>query len=326
MKHIRMMIGAWVVLILLACGWPVPEVQGETAGMDGTAGNTPYSVYSRLHRITVGQELELPKDLVPLLFLLRHAGYTSDDGETVRVTGEGKVIGLRTGSATIYRGQSPVWWKLCSIKVQTKKTIYLTFDDGPSNNVTGEILDILDKYGIEATFFVVGQYVRAYPGLVTEIERRGNVIGIHSDSHRYDQIYRSESALMNDVRKLENRLAPLLVNPPSVYRFPAGSFEVTQRLGRESLKSLVWQLNQKGYRCFDWDASLGDSSGTKDSERMLNNFIRGIKGKSHVVVLAHDMGKMEKTPEAIEKIIRYCRDQGYVFDTLDNYPGQLLFR
>ena len=82
-----------------------------------------------------------------------------------------------------------------------KKRVYLTFDDGPSDN-TEEILDILKKYDVKATFFVVGNTSEHGQELLKRIVEDGHSIGIHSYSHKYSSIYDSEEAFFEDFNKI----------------------------------------------------------------------------------------------------------------------------
>ena len=83
---------------------------------------------------------------------------------------------------------------------ENKKIAYLTFDDGPSRTVTPQILDILAKYDIKATFFVVGKYAEKNPDILRRIYEEGHVIGNHTYSHNYNYIYKNVS---NFVRELD---------------------------------------------------------------------------------------------------------------------------
>ena len=84
-----------------------------------------------------------------------------------------------------------------------RKKVYLTFDDGPSP-YTNDILDILDDYGIKATFFVIGKEGEENQEAYRRIVREGHTIGMHSYSHKYSQIYSSKKAFAADLKKLQD--------------------------------------------------------------------------------------------------------------------------
>ena len=85
--------------------------------------------------------------------------------------------------------------------VDEEKTVYLTFDDGPSNR-TPEILKILDEYGIKATFFVIGKPDEQSQQWMRDIAAAGHTLGLHSYSHDYDKIYASVEAFLTDMEQL----------------------------------------------------------------------------------------------------------------------------
>ena len=286
------------------------------------------SELTRIERLTiqVGQEKKLDLKQVPLPVQMKTHGFSTDKNNIIRVDAAGRVVAVNPGEANVYEGNGPLRFKVAKVNIQAKKIIYLTFDDGPSRNITVKVLKILKKNHIKGTFFLVGQYVNYYPELVKKIDAQGEVIGIHSDTHIYQSIYKNNEALLRDVNTLDKKLNRILNKKTVLYRFPGGSTEVEQRLGAKNKKQLITTLNQKGYRCFDWDASLGDAGNNgKTVKKMLHNVQNEIKGKSRVIVLSHDMGLMKNTPAVIKNLIKYCKKEGYSFDTLDHYPGQKLF-
>jgi peptidoglycan-N-acetylglucosamine deacetylase len=286
------------------------------------------SWHPKIEKITiqVGQEEQLPPNQAPFPFQMESPEYSTDKNSPIDVDRTGRIVAVSPGEANVYEGAGPLRLKVAKVNIQAKKIIYLTFDDGPSKNITAQILKILNENQIKGTFFLVGQYVNYYPELVKKIDEQGEVIGIHSDTHIYKNIYKNNEALLRDVNTLEKKLYHILNKKTVLYRFPGGSTEVEQRLGAKNKKQIIQTLNQEGYRCFDWDASLGDSGNTgKTVEKMLQDVQKEIKGKSRVIVLSHDMGLMKNTPAVISGLIKYCRKEGYVFDTLDHYPGQKLF-
>jgi len=139
--------------------------------------------------------------------------------------------------------------------------IYLTFDDGPSSESTTKIIDILETYGIKATFFVLGSQAEQLPDMVRLISSKGHTVANHGYSHNYDTIYRSADAFMQDIGKCESILSNILDKPPvRIIRFPAGSaaVELDNNPGiRTSIKQL---LQAGGWRYFDWTVSLETQS------------------------------------------------------------------
>ena len=103
-----------------------------------------------------------------------------------------------------------------------QKKVYLTFDDGPSDH-TDEILDILKKNKVRATFFVVGKETEHAKKMYRRIILEGHTLGMHSYSHNYDQIYASVGAFSKDLMKLQKYLYDLTEVKSYIYRFPGGS-------------------------------------------------------------------------------------------------------
>ena len=103
-----------------------------------------------------------------------------------------------------------------------QKKVYLTFDDGPSDH-TAQILDILKKHKVKATFFVVGKETEHAKKMYQRIVLEGHTLAMHSYSHNYDQIYANVGAFSKDLMKLQKYLYDLTDVKPYIYRFPGGS-------------------------------------------------------------------------------------------------------
>jgi len=187
---------------------------------------------------------------------------------------------------------------------ETRK-VYLTFDDGPSTKVTTNILDTLEREQVKATFFIVSDRAAGREEVLKRIARDGHTIGVHSKSHRYSEIYASESSLLNDVRACADFIKKTTGVTPTVYRFPGGSFNHPER--RQLVKSA-------GYRIIDWNAVCGDEEIPNASpEALVRETVRTSQGKNPVVLLLHDSAPRKATAEALPEIIRYFKQQGCVF-------------
>lgn len=204
------------------------------------------------------------------------------------------------------------------------KTIYLTFDDGPSAN-TRVLLDELDKCGVKATFFV-------YPGsknaettkeLLVDIANRGHAIAIHTYSHDYKAIYQSVDTFLADMDKVNRFVYEATGIRPSIYRFPGGS---NNGRAKNVAADILNEMERRGFRAFDWNSSTQDAEGKKfTASELAKNAISTMSGRKRVIVLAHDGGGQKTTPYSVAEIVKYAKDNGYTFDTLDNSCGELLF-
>lgn len=101
-----------------------------------------------------------------------------------------------------------------------EKTVYLTFDDGPSGNTKG-LLNILDKYNVKATFFVVGYQIKGREDVLKDIVARGHTIGIHTDSHNYNKIYNSVDSYLDDFYSISKKSKKLQVKSLKFFAFRA---------------------------------------------------------------------------------------------------------
>ncbi len=190
-----------------------------------------------------------------------------------------------------------------------EKTVYLTFDDGPST-VTEDILDVLDQNGIKATFFVVGKCVEKYPEILKRAYNLGHSIGIHSYSHEYKKIYFNNSSLTEDINACQNAIKKIIPEyNGSIFRFAGGSFNL-----RQDFKDLVLSL---GYTYYDWNASTQDAEGVRYSpEQLCENAKKTSLNKNKIILLAHDGAGKNKTAQALPLIIDYYKNAGYTFKSL----------
>lgn len=202
-----------------------------------------------------------------------------------------------------------------------KKVAYLTFDDGPSKN-TAEILKILKNCNVKATFFVVGPLIEEDAIFLKDIVANGHSIGNHTYDHDYEDIYISENAFWNNYNKCQEYIKSNTGIECKIFRFPGGSFNhiVKRRNGSNFNKKLANRLTEMGVQYFDWDVDSGDGmSDTLSANTILNNVIKESSNKNSVIILMHDSIKKKSTIQALPFVIKFLKDQGYSFDTLDNY-------
>lgn len=196
------------------------------------------------------------------------------------------------------------------------KTIYLTFDDGPSIH-TEYLLDILKKYDVKATFFVVGN---TSPEILKRIVDEGHAIGAHSLTHNYKKIYSSQEGYFNDLNAILDVIENATGVRTSLIRFPGGSSNtVSKAYNIGIMGNLAKAVNEKGFTYFDWNVSSGDAGETKDTETIFNNITKGIEQFNVPVVLQHDTKKY--SIDAVENVILWAFEKGYEFDVLSpEYP------
>lgn len=192
--------------------------------------------------------------------------------------------------------------------VSTGKVIYLTFDDGPGP-YTDQLLDILAKYDVKATFFVLNA---SNISIVKRMADEGHSIGLHSTNHNYREIYTSEEAFYADMYKLQAIVESYTGEKTYLVRFPGGSSNTVSRRYCEGIMTQLTQsLPENGFRYFDWNVSSGDASSATTAEEVYRNVINGISGKKSAVVLQHDIKGFSVA--AVEKIILWGLANGYTF-------------
>ena len=193
-----------------------------------------------------------------------------------------------------------------------RKVIYLTFDDGPSK-YTKDLLAILKKYNVKATFFVVGL---AYQDVISDIYADGHAIGIHSYTHEYSDIYASEEAYFADLYKMRDVIYEKTGYYTNLVRFPGGSSNTISKKYNEGIMTrLAQSLEEKGFAYFDWNVSSGDAGETTNTVEVYKNVVKGIGNKTTAIVLQHDSKKY--SVEAVEDIILWGLGNDYIFLPLD---------
>ncbi|MFL0267156.1 polysaccharide deacetylase family protein [Candidatus Clostridium radicumherbarum] len=204
---------------------------------------------------------------------------------------------------------------------EEEKSIYLTFDDGPSFIVTNKILDILKEKGVKATFFVVGSKIQGREDILKRIDTEGHSIGLHTFTHVYKKIYSSHDNFINEMDETQKEVNRVLGYSPKAIRFPTGS--------KPHLNSvLLEKLHNKNYKIYDWNACLSDginyNTPTDRLVREAHNIVG--KGNSRIFLLLHCDQTNKNTAKALPFIIDYYKDLGYQFKTITEDTSEYYFR
>ena len=166
------------------------------------------------------------------------------------------------------------------------KTMYLTFDDGPSEENTAAILDILKERGIQATFFVVGENVRKHPEIARRIVEEGHTIGIHCNHHDYDELYASADSFLDDFQEAYDAVYEVTGVKVQFYRFPGGSINA---YNKDVYEEIIEKMTEQGFIYFDWNGSLDDAAKNTTPEQLIQNARNSTLGRKKIVMLAHDI-------------------------------------
>jgi peptidoglycan/xylan/chitin deacetylase (PgdA/CDA1 family) len=178
-------------------------------------------------------------------------------------------------------------------------------------------LDTLDKYGIKATWFILGN--TGHIDYVKDIWDRGNQIGLHSQEHDYNKIYANTDNFVADIQGIGKVVSSYIGFTPTLIRFPGGSNNGYNAGKADSFKKAA---AAQGWHYFDWNVSIGDSTQTpSDPDVLFNNIVEESQGCNSCCVLMHDSDFKPTTPDALPRIIEYYQSQGFTFDVLaaDSY-------
>lgn len=178
------------------------------------------------------------------------------------------------------------------------KTMYLTFDDGPSEDNTTAILDILKERNIQATFFVVGENVRKHPDVARRIVEEGHTIGVHCNNHDYKKLYKSVNSYLEDFQEAYDAVYEVTGVEVKLFRFPGGSVNA---YNKTVYKEIIEKMTERGYIYFDWNASLEDAVKKSTPEALVQNAVNSTLGRKKVIMLAHDIHY--DTAQCLEEII-----------------------
>ena len=193
----------------------------------------------------------------------------------------------------------------------------LTFDDGPSAN-TDRILEILDRYGVKATFFVVGNSASTAAGQerMRRIAAAGHTIAMHSWSHDDKKVYASVESFLEEYSRLYEWIYGVTGVYPAVFRFPGGSIN---GYDRGVYQEIIAEMTRRGFVYYDWNASAQDATQTpRPAPDIAADCLKGV-GRDLVVVLAHDSAARTTTADALPAVIEGYQAAGYTFSAL--HPG-----
>ncbi|SHJ80751.1 polysaccharide deacetylase family protein [Tepidibacter formicigenes] len=186
-----------------------------------------------------------------------------------------------------------------------KKVIALTFDDGPHPRITPKILDLLKKYDVKATFFVLGKHVQFYPEPLKRIKEEGHEIGNHTFSH-IDVKNTSEKKIQEEFEKTQDEVFSVIGEKPTVFRPPFGYYNkaVKKVAKKYGVKIILWSTSQDTK---DWS----NPGVEKIVRTVLNNICNGD------IILLHDYVEgRSQTYEALKVILPELKERGYKFVTI----------
>ncbi len=202
-------------------------------------------------------------------------------------------------------------------------TVYLTFDDGPSDR-TLDILEILDRYDIKATFFFSGGNGEKEQAIMKQVADAGHAIGVHSISHDYEKIYSNVESFLDDFNETYMSVYNATGVKPQIFRFAGGSIN---NYNRFTYMQIIAEMTRRGFVYYDWNVSGEDAVKGADWTSIYNNIMSGIRDSSadRAIVLLHDSQSKEATVLVLEDVIDGLLADGYKFDKLDNTVNPTVF-
>lgn len=239
----------------------------------------------------------------------------TDQGDTAR--GVMEFPSYMTKYAQLYAPETDKISESSDVQKQEgKKTAYLSFDDGPSEN-TSKVLDVLKAAQVHATFFLIGEEITPErEEIVRRIVEEGHVIGLHTYCHDYDTIYRSVDTFLEDYEKVYTRIREVTGKSPSIYRFPGGS--TNRHAKKDTLHKIMKEMRRRGFCYYDWNVSAEDSVGKPTRYSIRTNIFKDVFRYDDPVLLMHDSNANRLTVEMLPDIIAQIKQAGYEFDTLEN--------
>lgn len=203
----------------------------------------------------------------------------------------------------------------------SKNTVYLTFDDGPSV-LTENLLYYLRQENVKATFFVVPERTEYCYSLLKEISDAGHTIGVHSASHDYEKIYASVDAFLADFKEAYDIVLEATGKAPDIYRFPGGS---VNDYNTDTRDDIIAEMDRRGFTYFDWNVDSNDWQGYGWTT-LYTNVLADAQEFSTPVILFHNTGDRDNTVLVIEDIIKALKDKGYKFGSLSHKTEPIQFQ
>jgi peptidoglycan/xylan/chitin deacetylase (PgdA/CDA1 family) len=200
-----------------------------------------------------------------------------------------------------------------------KKIIYLTFDDGPSNDVTNKVLDILKENNVKGTFFLIGNQIDDCKDVVLRIHSEGHSMGLHTYTHKFKRIYSNKNAFIKEMLKCNDKIKEVTGVSSNIIRFPGGS-------QKHLTNSFVEKLHSCNFKIYDWNMETVDGLMPKASpDRLYREATKGSEDLSNIILLLHCDYTHKNTCRALPRIIKYYKDKGYEFKSITDDTPELYF-
>ncbi len=203
----------------------------------------------------------------------------------------------------------------------TEKIVFLTFDDGPNHSTSIQILDILKKHEVPATFFVIGNLVGDAPETIKREIEEGHAVAIHSYTHNYNKLYPGRRAnaevVVGEFTKTREAIREVLGAGynTSCWRYPGG------HMSWKNMEPADEGLAKEGVHWVDWNSLTGDAEPENRRPKNVDAMVRMAtspisSGVKVSVMLAHDAEGKDLTVQSLPQIIKAYKDAGYTFGVI----------
>jgi peptidoglycan/xylan/chitin deacetylase (PgdA/CDA1 family) len=187
----------------------------------------------------------------------------------------------------------------------SENTIYLTFDDGPTPEITERVLEILDKHQIKATFFCIGDNVRKHPEIVQKILSKQHSVGNHTYSHLKGWRTPTKTYINNTEACRMKLNSQFTIQNSQIFRPPYGKITPWQS----------FKLRKLGYKIIMWDVLSKDYAASISAEMCYENVIKNVSSGS--IIVFHDSNKAkENVLNSLEKTIETLKSKGFKFEKI----------
>lgn len=198
-----------------------------------------------------------------------------------------------------------------------EKVIYLTFDDGPGGKVTTDILDILKKEEVPATFFVIGNQIKGQEEVILRMKNEAHSIGLHSMSHNKNNLYSSNERFLKEMLDTQTLIQEITGETSCILRFPFGCNNNSYSLKPE----LVELLHTNNLKIYNWNT---DSTDGANHAANPSTYIRKSNSNETDIILLMHCGYLNRNSvKALPEIIKIYKDKGYVFKVITDSTKEL---
>jgi len=202
-----------------------------------------------------------------------------------------------------------------------EKVLYLTFDDGPTTEITHWVLSELDKHKAKATFFCIGKNVINHPSIFQDIIKKGHAIGNHTHNH-LNGWKKTSNVYIENINKAQQTIATEIEKNPQV--FPQSKISCQKYLIKNLFRppygkiknSVAKKLLKKGYKIIMWDVLSGDFDQSLTREKCLNNVLNNAS-KGSIVVFHDSVKAFDNLKFVLPKVLDHFSEKGFVFNVIE---------